>query len=404
MSGLGDSRVAPLGSRAPIRVVIAGGGTAGHVLPGLAIAEELVDRGLAADRCSVLMVGSKRGIESDLVPPAGFGLHLLPGRGIQRRLTLVNLLTGVSLLVAATRAFFLLLRRRPDAVVVLGGYASVPCGLAAVLLRIPIMVAEQNAIPGAANRLLGRFARACAISFEGTSLPRAVVTGNPVRPAVRRAGMDNGFRLEARQNLGIGDRPFVVVFGGSLGSRQINRATTAAVENWTGGPVVLQHVVGQRGWSVGLGERARSAPPAVDYRPVEYEKDMPTVLSAADLVICRAGATTVAELSVLAVPAVLVHLPGAPDDHQTANASRLAAAGAALLVADDDLEEVLLSGLLSDLVADFSTLKTMSEASRHLGRPDAARRVVDLLLDVLADRGKPLPVSIEDRRPVRGAS
>tara|TARA_B100000700_G_scaffold224648_1_gene247750 strand:+ start:2809 stop:3222 length:414 start_codon:yes stop_codon:yes gene_type:complete len=137
---------------------------------------------------------------------------------------------------------------------------------------------------------------------------------------------------------------------------------------------------------------------------VEYEKDMPTVLSAADLVICRAGATTVAELSVLAVPAVLVPLPGAPDDHQTANASRLAAAGAALLVADDDLEEVLLSGLLSDLVADFSTLKTMSEASRHLGRPDAARRVVDLLLDVLADRGKPLPVSIEDRRPVRGAS
>lgn len=404
MSGPEDSGTGQLWPGDPIRVVIAGGGTAGHILPGLAIAEALVDRGLVADRCSVLMVGSTRGIESDLVPPAGFGLHLLPGRGIQRRLTPINLLTGVSLLVAAIRAFFLLLRRRPDAVVVLGGYASVPCGSAAVVLRIPILVAEQNAIPGAANRLLGRFARACAVSFQGTSLPRAVVTGNPVRQAIRRAAMDGGSRVEARQSLGIGDRPFVVAFGGSLGSRQINRATTAAVENWTGCPVVLQHVIGQRGWSVGPGERALSVPAVVDYRPVEYEEDMATVLSAADLVVCRAGATTVAELSVLGVPAVLVPLPGAPDDHQTANASRLSAKGAALLVPDGDLEGALLSGLLSDLVADLPTLKRMGEASRDLGQPDAAERVVDLLVDVLVGVGEPSPDSADGRRPLGGTS
>ena len=385
MSGHGSAR----------RVVVAGGGTAGHVLPGLAIAEALVARGLVDDRASVVMVGSVRGIEADLVLPTGFGLRLLPGRGIQRRLTPANLLAVGGLLLAKARAILLLAVRRPAAVVVLGGYASVPCGLAAVVLRIPIVVAEQNAVPGAANRLLGRFARACAVSFPETDLPAAVLTGNPVRTEVRDLAADVGTaRADARRRLGIGDRPFVVAFGGSLGARRINWAVAAAVEDWTGGPVVVQHVVGRRGWSSGTGGTADvagadSVPGSVDYRPVEYEADMPTALNAADLVVCRAGATTVAELSVLGVPSVLVPLPGAPGDHQTANAARLASAGAARVVDDADLDGAVLAGLLGELLAEGAaggeTLAAMGAAARGLARPDAAERVADLVAGAIGD-------------------
>ncbi len=374
--------------RARGRVIVAGGGTAGHVLPGLAIAEALVDRGLVADRSSVVVVGSARGIEAELVPPTGFGLRLLPGRGIQRRLTPANVVAAAGLLGALVRAVLLLVRRRPDAVVVLGGYASVPCGLAAVALRIPIVVAEQNAVPGAANRLLGRFARACAVSFPGTRLPRAVVTGNPVRSEIRSAAADGSARRGARDRLGLDDRPFVVAFGGSLGARRINRAVAWAVGVWRGGPVVVQHVVGRRGWASdpdGTGERARVVSASVDYRPVEYEADMPSVLSAADVVVCRAGATTVAELSVLGVPSILVPLPGAPGDHQTANAVGLDEVGAARVVVDAELDGARLSGVLGEMLADRVALESMAVAARSLGRPDAAERVADLVAEALAN-------------------
>ncbi|MEC9000510.1 MAG: undecaprenyldiphospho-muramoylpentapeptide beta-N-acetylglucosaminyltransferase [Actinomycetota bacterium] len=373
------------------RIVVAGGGTAGHVLPGLAIAEALVERRLVADRGSVVMVGSARGIEAELVPPTGFDLVLLPGRGIQRRLTPANVVATADLLLAVARAFLLLTRNRPDAVIALGGYASVPCGLAAVVLRIPMVVAEQNAVPGAANRLLGRFARSCAVSFPGTRLPRAVVTGNPVRPEVRQAAADWSARQEARYRLGLDDRPFVVAFGGSLGARRINRAVASAVEDWAGGPVVIQHVVGRRGWEMGAEgppERARAVASGVEYRPVGYEADMPMVLSAADLVVCRAGATTVAELSVLGIPSVLVPLPGAPGDHQTANAAGMAEAGAARVVVDGELDGHLLAGLLVAMLGDQSALEAMGASARSLGRPDAAERVTDLVAAALGERSE----------------
>ena len=157
--------------------VIAGGGTAGHVIPGLAIAEELVAQGV--DRDAVHYVGSARGIETRLVPEAGFPLTVLPGRGIQRRLALENVRSVFGLIAAVITGIRLVRRLRPAVVVGLGGYASVPCVIGAVLWRVPIVVAEQNAVPGAANRLAGRFAKACAVSFDGTDLPRATWTGNP---------------------------------------------------------------------------------------------------------------------------------------------------------------------------------------------------------------------------------
>ncbi len=385
-------------------VLIAGGGTAGHVLPGLAIAEAMVDSGMVENQSSVYLVGSRRGIEVDLVPPTGFDLTVLPGRGIQRRLTLANLVAGIGLLCGFVRAFILVVRRRPTVVVSLGGYASIPCVLAAVVLRVPVVVAEQNAVPGAANRLAGRFARACAVSFAGTDLPRSTVTGNPVRQAVREVA-ESGDRIrdrsEARATLGISAYPFVVVFGGSLGARRINQALVRAVEDWAGGPVVVEHVVGPRGWVQGLAgevsagdapERAVAAAPGVEYRAVKYETDMPTVLRAADLVVCRAGATSVAELSALGVPSILVPLPGAPGDHQTANARYLEDAGGALLVPDSELDGDRLGVEMGALLADAGRLAAMASGARSVGRPDAADLVVALIASVVSDdSGSQLP-------------
>ena len=366
--------------------VVAGGGTAGHVLPGLAVAEALVSTGVAAGRHEVHMVGSRRGIEVDLVPAAGFGLTVLPGRGIRRRLTPANVVAVLGLLVGMFRAVLLLARHRPRAVVSLGGYASVPCGVAAVLLRIPLVVAEQNAVPGAANRLLGRFARACAISFPNTDLPRAELTGNPVRSEVRSLV---GRSEEARRSLGLDDRPLVVAFGGSLGARRLNRAVVDLVEGWTSGAVVIRHVVGPRGWSAG--EQASECPAGVDYRPVDYEHDLPTVLAAADLVICRSGATTVSELAVLGVPAVLVPLPGAPGDHQTANARHHADAGGGVFFEDDRLKQGDLADLVALLLADPGKRRAMSVAASAASKPDAAERVAGIIAHHAASRREDEP-------------
>jgi len=381
----------------PRGVLIAGGGTAGHVLPGLAIAEALVDHGVVENQSSVYLVGNRRGIEVDLVPPTGFDLTVLPGRGIQRRLTSANLVAGVGLLCGFVRALILVIRRRPAVVVSLGGYASIPCVLAARVLRVPVVVAEQNAVPGAANRLAGRFAQVCAVSFAGTDLPRSTVTGNPVRRAVREvaeSGDRARYRSEARATLGINDHPFVVVFGGSLGARRINQALVRAVQDWAGGPVVVEHVVGSRGWMEGLAggvsvgatpERAVAPAPGVEYRAVEYEVDMPTVLCAADLVVCRAGATSVAELSALGVPSILVPLPGAPGDHQTANARYLEDAGGALLIPDLELDGDRLGVEMAALLTDVGRLAAMAHGARSVGRPDAADRVAAVIASVVGD-------------------
>ncbi len=386
----------------PRGVLIAGGGTAGHVLPGLAIADALVDSGVVENQSSVYLVGSQRGIEVDLVPPTGFDLTVLPGRGIQRRLTLANLVAGIGLLCGLVQALVLVIRRRPAVVVSLGGYASIPCALAAVVLRVPVVVAEQNAVPGAANRLTSRFARACAVSFPGTELPRSTVTGNPVRQGVREVA-ESGDRMrdhsEARAALGVNACPFVVVFGGSLGARRINQALVRAVEDWKGGPVVVEHVVGPRGWMGGLAgdvsaddapERAVAAAPGVDYRAVKYEADMLTVLRAADLVVCRAGATSVAELSALGLPSILIPLPGAPGDHQTANARHLEDAGGALLIPDPELDGDRLGLEITALLADPARLAAMANGARSIGRPDAAERVAALIAATVGD-GSQLP-------------
>lgn len=366
--------------------LIAGGGTGGHVLPGLAVAAELVQSG--HPRGSIHFVGSKRGPEAGLVPAAGFEVTLLSGRGIQRRPSVQSVVAVVGLVRAFVTSVALVLRSRPRVVLVLGGYAAAPCAFAAVLLRVPIVVADQNARAGAVNRLVSRFAAACAVPFEDTDLPKAVVTGNPVREVVlyRAANRDPA---AARQLLGLpADRTVVAVFAGSLGAKRVNSAVCEAVAGpWSGrGDLAVHHVVGTRDWDSGdfdhvlqdaagaLGGRG-----SIVYNPVRYEEHMELVLDAADLVLCRAGGTTVAELAVMGTPAILVPLPIATRDHQRANAGELVHAGAASLLDDGAVDADSVVRHVDDLLTDPATLQSMASAARSLGRPDAARAVADLV-------------------------
>jgi undecaprenyldiphospho-muramoylpentapeptide beta-N-acetylglucosaminyltransferase len=359
--------------------VIAGGGTAGHVVPGLAVARALVAAG--HDPSSIHWVGSQRGTEGPMVTAAGFEVTLLPGRGIQRRLTAENLDAAWGLARAELAALRLLRARRPSVVLAMGGWASASCALAAVALGIPVVVAEQNAVPGAANRLVGRFAKAAAVPFPGTKLPGAVVTGNPVRPEILAVDRGPAGRAAARLALDLPEgRRVVGVFGGSLGALRLNNAVLGALGTWAErDDLALRHVVGERDWSLVTGRVPELPPGGLVYQPVRYDDRRELSLAAADLVVSRAGGNTVAELAATGLPSVLVPLPGAPGDHQTANARFLADAGAAVLVADDRFSAARLVAEVDGLFSDASRLAAMAGAAAAVARRDAAEAVAALV-------------------------
>jgi len=371
--GAGDQRYA----------LVAGGGTAGHLQPAIAIAEALVD--LGHDRSTIEFVGSERGQDATTLAGRGFPVTLLPGRGIVRslapRVLVANARSAYELLVAAVRAVSVVGAARPRVVVAVGGYASLAGSIGAVVHRVPLVLVNVDAVPGAANRVLGRFAAASAVGWEGNPLPRAVVTGTPVRPAISAVVRTPEARQAARAELGMAtDRQVVVVFGGSLGARQINRAVDGLVERWGGRQdLVIYHIVGRRDWgaysddgSVDRIDRTGPAGGGLDLVRVAYEERMPLVYAAADLVVSRAGAMTVAELAVAGVPSVLVPLPGAPGDHQTENARVLERVGAAVLLPDPACTPTGLAGAVEELLLDPDHLEEMGRAARSIGRPDAA--------------------------------
>ncbi len=272
-------------------------------------------------------------------------------------------------------------RRRPAVVVSMGGYASVPVALAALVWRVPVVLVNVDAVPGAANRLVGRFARVAAVAFAGTDLRRAVVTGAPVRPEIAAAAHPSpAQRGRARQALGLPeDRAVVGAVGGSLGAKTINDSVSGLARKWAArDDVAVYHVVGKR--------NAGSVAPALSstdghglhYQVHVYEDRMPLFYQAADVVVSRAGANTVAELTVVGVPGVLVPLPGAPGDHQSANARVLEKAGAAAVIADPQCSSDRLAQELDALLGNAARLEEMALASAALGRPDAVTAVADL--------------------------
>jgi UDP-N-acetylglucosamine--N-acetylmuramyl-(pentapeptide) pyrophosphoryl-undecaprenol N-acetylglucosamine transferase len=346
--------------------LVTGGGTAGHVLPALAVADALSARGH-----SVHYVGSRRGIEAELVPQAGYSHTLLPGRGVARRLTTENVRANVravaGILRGLAQAVVLVRRHRPGAVVAVGGYASVACGLAAVMWRVPVVVHEQNAVPGAANRLLARWSAVNAVSFPDTPLRGAVVVGNPVRPELFELGHER--RSDGRTQ--------VLVFGGSLGALSLNRATLGALEAWRDrGDLAVHHVVGRRDWPA-LDPPSDTG--ALVYEAVEYEDDMPAHLSRADLVVCRAGSGTCFELAATGRPAIMVPSLVTTGGQQIANAERVGAVGGAVVVRDDELDAARLVEEVDALVASPERREEMSRRMRTLAAPDAASRIADLV-------------------------
>jgi UDP-N-acetylglucosamine--N-acetylmuramyl-(pentapeptide) pyrophosphoryl-undecaprenol N-acetylglucosamine transferase len=364
----------------PTFAVVTGGGTGGHVYPALAFADELVRRGHSRDE--IHFVGAARGLEARVVPDAGYSIDLLPGRGLQRSLAPRALLDNAAALWATLRAFGrawqVLAQRRPAVVVGVGGYASLPCVLAARLRRVPVVVHEQNAAPGLANRVAVRLGARAAISLPGTPLRGAVLTGNPIRAQIAAVRPAPG-----------GDRSLVGAFGGSLGARHVNDAVLDLAARWRSrDDRAVRHVSGVRDHErcAGVLASVRTPGDTLVYDLVPYEEHMEELYAHASVAVCRAGAVTVAELTAAGLPAVLVPLPGAPGDHQTRNADTLVAAGAAVAIPDAQLDGARLAATLDGLLTEPDRLATMRDAARSLARVDAASKVADLVDEVARAR------------------
>jgi UDP-N-acetylglucosamine--N-acetylmuramyl-(pentapeptide) pyrophosphoryl-undecaprenol N-acetylglucosamine transferase len=357
--------------------VITGGGTSGHVLPALAIMDRLVDAGHVAS--SLHYVGTERGIESRLLPPTGYRFTLLDVVGLQRSLTRRNLLV-VPMLVGATRRARRLLRElRPAVVVNVGGYASMPATFAARRLEIPVVVVSYDLRPGLASKLAARSAAAVAAAFPGSPLPNARLAGAPIRREIIAIDRARD-RDSARTALDIPlDRFVVSVFGGSLGAKAVNEAVAGMVAGWSDRTdVYVHHVVGDR-WLADA-PPSRTDPAGIMYRVIGYEDRMPQLYAASDLMITRAGASTIAEIAATGMPAVVVPWPGAAENHQLGNARTLTEQGAAVLLEERDLSAWSLAVLVGGLIADPARLGALSaaafaEGERH--RDDSLIRLID---------------------------
>jgi len=360
-------------SRGGLDVLIAGGGTGGHVFPALALGAALVDRGLG-----IAFAGTSQGLEARLVPAAGRTLYLLPGRQVRGGGARGVARGTITLTRGLGSALGLVRRVRPRLVVGVGGYASVAGVMAARLRRVPVVLLEQNAIPGAANRSLGRFARRVCLGFpEAASFfpsGRVIHTGNPVRPEVLAA-------LDTPPAVGLG----LLIFGGSQGAHRLNRAAVAALEAL--GPIArglrIRHQTGaaDRGEVAAAYQRL-----GLDARVDVFVGDMGAAYRDASIVVSRAGAMSCAEICAMELPAVLVPYPYAADDHQRRNAEILAAAGAARVILDRDLDGPRLADALAPLLHDPSTRTAMAARSRDLGRPRAAADVAEVCMEVIQRR------------------
>ena len=355
-----------------MRVLIAGGGTGGHLYPGIAVARELQRRDAATE---VRFVGTAQGIEARVVPREGFPLDLIRVAGLKGK-SRADRLRGMLLLpLAALDAWRVISRFAPDVVLGVGGFASGPVLALAAARRRPTMLLEQNAQPGLTNRLLAPLVRAAAVNFEEALrfFPRTgFVAGNPVRPEFFRASMK-----EANDHTDSAHAAArVLIFGGSQGAHAINVAMVEAAARLaaTGVRLAITHQTGER--DLGM-VRAAYERTGLEARVEAFIDQIDGEMRAADLVICRAGATTLAELTAAGRPAILVPLPTATDDHQRKNAGVLGRAGAARVMEERELNGERLAAAVAARGADRAARARMSEAARALARPDAAARIAD---------------------------
>jgi UDP-N-acetylglucosamine--N-acetylmuramyl-(pentapeptide) pyrophosphoryl-undecaprenol N-acetylglucosamine transferase len=360
-----------------MRAILAGGGTGGHVIPALAIANEL-KKSYGGE---VLFIGTARGIENRLVPAAGYPLQLVRVGALKNVSLVTRLKTAFDLPRAIWDAGRMLNEFAPDVVIGVGGYASGPAMLAALVKHIPTLAFEPNVVPGFANRMVARFVSAAAVHFQETAkyFRHAEVTGVPVRQAFFEIAARSPLLAQnTREKWGT-----LLVFGGSQGAHAINEAMIRCL------PVLRQeapgihiiHQTGERDYNDALAayrvlQDAAGEPVAsFTFEVFKFIEDMPAAFARADLVVCRSGASTVAEIAAAGKPAVFVPFPRAADDHQRVNAEALERAGAAVVVEESKLEGVWLAETIAALLQDTPRLQKMSAAARSLAHPNAARDI-----------------------------
>jgi UDP-N-acetylglucosamine--N-acetylmuramyl-(pentapeptide) pyrophosphoryl-undecaprenol N-acetylglucosamine transferase len=367
--------------REPFRVVIAGGGTGGHLFPALALADQLV---ACEPRTSLLFVGSVGGLEQRLVPARGYPLELLRAKKVRGIGGASRLLALGSLPLSMLSAARTIVRFSPHVVVGVGGYASAPVVLAAIPMRVPVVLLEQNAIPGTVNRLLARLADTVVISFRRAAhyLPvqHTLLLGNPVRPELVAD-------LEAKRSGPGTGQSCLLVLGGSQGARAINQLVSehaaALLAGVPGLRIIHQTGPADLAW---VRQRYERSGLAARIRVEAFVEDMAAAYGQADLALCRSGATTLAELCVAGLPAVLVPYPYAADDHQAANAEDLVSAGGAVMVRQDTLSGERMVTLLTELMNDRDRLDRMGTAMRSSAHPEAASSIARLLLERFAGK------------------
>jgi UDP-N-acetylglucosamine--N-acetylmuramyl-(pentapeptide) pyrophosphoryl-undecaprenol N-acetylglucosamine transferase len=351
-------------------ILVMAGGTGGHVYPALAVA-----RALQKESQEVVWLGTQRGLESRVVPESGIDIEWISVKGLRRKGPLALIIAPLQLTWALLQALAVILRRRPAAVLGMGGFVSGPGGVAAWLTRRPLVIHEQNAAAGLTNRLLARLARVVLQAFPGSFNSSADVetVGNPVRediaavpePAERYAGREGPLRL--------------LVLGGSQGALALNKTVPAALRLLPeeGRPVV-RHQCGER--TIGTARDAYAGS-GIDVELLPFIDDMASAYAWADLVVCRAGALTVAELCAVGLPALFVPYPSAVDDHQTANAREMTDAGAAQIIQESELNGRSLSELLANWLCERSVLQSRAARARALSRPDSLSRITTICLE-----------------------
>ena len=358
-------------------VILSGGGTAGHINPALALAEVLEERG-----CQVKFAGTPTGVESRLVPQAGVEFVPFEAAGFNRRhpLSLLKALRLVSKSTKKAKAW--LDEVKPDVVVGFGGYVSIPVGNAAQSRNVPIVIHEQNSVMGLANKMMAKSAKKVCLTYacagSGVDATKVEVTGNPVRKAVL-----SSTREEGREMLGIPeDAQMLLVFGGSLGARHINQALCSMKEEILSYPnLYVVHITGPKEYDMVVEELDLTDEQAKRWQVMGYQNRMGETLAAADMIISRAGATSLAEISARAIPAILVPFPFATADHQTTNARAYVDAGCARMMADDSLETPEFKAMVKELIEDESLRQSMHENALAQETADAARRLADVVME-----------------------
>ncbi len=367
-----------------MKIAIVGGGTGGHVYPGIAVAQAW------KDRAEIVFLGQKNKFEGQVVPQAGFQLIPIAASPISRKISLSLFKTGWSLLLGTLQSFRFLRKFKPDIILGTGGYVAAPALMGAVFLKIPIIIHEQNAYPSLTNRLLARAAKVVCISLPpaGKHFSRAkkvIITGNPVRSAIF-----NYDRKKAREELGLADQDqLVLIAGGSQGARSVNRAVVRWLKNneikknWK-----IVHATGRNNYSEVLAyyNKIGVNPEEKSYlQMLPYIENMGQFMAAADLFVGRSGATTVSEIIARGIPAILIPYPFAAEDHQTANARFLEENGSAIILPDEELEAGKLASLVEELLNDRKRLEKMGRKSVFLRQGNSVEKISKVMETVLQD-------------------